>query len=92
MLHSSRVEWLACSRSKKMEILEQMASVDSDAVVKMKTAVRHAAGKGILDEDDVKEFYEYCGYWFDEFVGKGNAELSVHEKIAIVRFANSVKP
>ena len=44
MLHSSRIEWNASPRSKRMTIIEQMASIDSDAVVKMKTAVPEKCG------------------------------------------------
>ena len=92
ILHSSRVEWTSAPRDKRKEILELVVRVDSDAVVKMKTAVRQAVGKfGFLTADDAEDFYEFCTTWLHEFDGKPEM-LNVYEKIAIIRFANEVKP
>jgi len=82
---------MTAPRSKRKEILETMLKVDSDAVVKMKTAVRIAVRKGLLDKEDAEDFYEFCGSWFDEWT-KSIELLNIYEKIAIVRFANLAKP
>ena len=92
VLHRCRVEWTTAPRSKRKAILGVIASVDSDAVVKMKTAVRMAVRKlSSFEQEDAEDFYEFCDSWVKEFGGSAEV-LNVYEKAAVIIFANAVKP
>jgi hypothetical protein len=57
----------------------------------MKTAVRMAVSKGWLKPEEAEDFYEFVDAWLGEFAG-GPTGLQFYEKIAIVRYANAIKP
>lgn len=90
-MHNTRVAWIQCSGKQKIELVKQMADIDSDAVVKMKEIGRMRVRKDLSDVDDMKEYYEYIEVWLEEF-GGAPPELAPWQKMGVMTYAHAIAP
>lgn len=90
-LHQTRVNWIQYSGKKRLETIEEMKKIDSDAVVKMKTIGRKCVSKGIMDKKDLEKFFEFVDVWLEEF-GGAPPELAVWQKIGVMTYAHAIAP
>ena len=90
-LHEIRVAWVQLSGKKKIESIKEMAKIDSDAVVKMKTIGRKRISKGLSDPEELKDYLEYVDIWLEEASGSP-PELAIWQKIGIMSYARAIAP
>ncbi len=93
-MHEVKVKWMGYSTQEKIDAINQMAKLDSDAVVKMKTIARRCVSKGLFTKMELKDFFEFVDVWLDECAAAGNAppELAVWQKIGVMTYAHAIAP
>ena len=91
-LHDTRVNWLGYSGKKKIDAIELMAKIDSDAVVKMKTIGRQRVSKGLSTAKELEEFFNFVDEWLAEISGATFPELAVWQKIGVMTYAHTIAP
>ena len=85
-------KWRESSTEEKVKAINEMAKLDSDAPVKMKTIGRKCVSRGKYTKKWLSEFFEFVDVWLDEHAAGGAAppELAVWQKIGIMTYAQKI--
>ena len=91
-MHEVKVKWMEMSTEEKVAAINEMAKLDSDAAVKMKTIGRRCVSRGRYTKKWLKEYFEFVDVWLDEHAAAGAVppELAVWQKIGIMTYARKI--